>query len=638
MIDQEIQARMDAFRGNPQALMQRYAQNQQLVDLLALQKLKSEKEAAARQIQMQMGQGQMPTVAQQREQELMGMAKQEVAQRVGAVGQQQAQQQQQNLQRAAQTGIAQAPAPNMMPTQAMASGGIVAFAGPEGSYVEGEDEPRLPGESDEAYLERVGGSPFTRGLKRLGKSAMDVLTAPSPIQNEEYARLRDLERNVLPQYSRGMFARMTPEQARTEQLVQNFYKQNKEQIVREPGLYEAFKRDPVGVASGRASTQREAVGQIAAPTDTSYAAAEAARARARQQMVGQMPAAPAAQTPPAAAQPVGAFQGDPQQIMAQIAAIQDPNERAAAMAAFQRQQAAGPIPPAPQSQGIAQAVPPTAGAQPPAPAQPGGLQAAYEQAGIGALTGKPEAAGMSAEEAYAKRFDPLFQQQLALKQQGLAEAQRLAERERAMRDPLTAYLLGARGRTIGEVLGSAGRAGMEYQQQGLTRDQALAKQLQDLQEAQLGAQITQEKEKYGVGEARRKEAVGEREKAMTSAGTYLTGMASADARRDIADLQSQVRQAAAKTQDMEQRARMAEAAYKGDPEVENIQNELKTVDVKINPEKAAQLKARMRAIQIEKYRLFSVEVPPELAAAAAGAAPSNIPAPPPGAVRPKGVK
>ena len=128
MIDNEIQSRMDAFRGNPQALMQRYAQSQQLIDLLALQKLKSEKEAAARQMQMQAGQGQMPTVAQQREQELMGMAKQEVAQRVGQVAQQQAKQQQENLQRAAQTGIAQAPAPNMMPAQAMASGGIVAFA------------------------------------------------------------------------------------------------------------------------------------------------------------------------------------------------------------------------------------------------------------------------------------------------------------------------------------------------------------------------------------------------------------------------------------------------------------------------------------------------------------------------------
>ena len=53
-IDQEIQRKVDAYRSNPQALQQRYAQNQQLIDLLALQKLKSEKDAAAKQMQLQM--------------------------------------------------------------------------------------------------------------------------------------------------------------------------------------------------------------------------------------------------------------------------------------------------------------------------------------------------------------------------------------------------------------------------------------------------------------------------------------------------------------------------------------------------------------------------------------------------------
>ena len=90
MIDQDIQRRMDAYRGNPQALMQRYQQSQQLIDLLALQKLKSEKEAAARSLQMAaaQGQGEPPTVAQQREQEVMGLTQQEVARAVGAEAQQ----------------------------------------------------------------------------------------------------------------------------------------------------------------------------------------------------------------------------------------------------------------------------------------------------------------------------------------------------------------------------------------------------------------------------------------------------------------------------------------------------------------------------------------------------------------------
>lgn len=129
MITQDVQQRIDAYRGNPQALMQRYQQSQQLIDLLALQKIKSEKEAAAREMQLKMAQAQpdMPTVAEQREQEVMDLTRQEVAQRVGQVAQQQAQQQQKAMQQM-MSGIARAPgAQAAMTPQAMAAGGIVAF-------------------------------------------------------------------------------------------------------------------------------------------------------------------------------------------------------------------------------------------------------------------------------------------------------------------------------------------------------------------------------------------------------------------------------------------------------------------------------------------------------------------------------
>jgi hypothetical protein len=128
MLDQEITRRMDAYRGNPQALAQRYQQNQQLVDLLALQKLKSEKEAAARSLQMQQPDaGGLPTVAQQREQEVMDMTRQEVAQQVGQTAQQQQAKQQAAMQQL-MSGLARAPgAANAMSPQAMAAGGIVAF-------------------------------------------------------------------------------------------------------------------------------------------------------------------------------------------------------------------------------------------------------------------------------------------------------------------------------------------------------------------------------------------------------------------------------------------------------------------------------------------------------------------------------
>jgi len=94
-IDQDVQAKMDAYRGNPNALAQQYSQSQQLIDLLALQKLKSEKEAAARDMQMKMGGQQMPTVADAREKEVLDLTKQELAQNTaGTMQTQQAQQQQ----------------------------------------------------------------------------------------------------------------------------------------------------------------------------------------------------------------------------------------------------------------------------------------------------------------------------------------------------------------------------------------------------------------------------------------------------------------------------------------------------------------------------------------------------------------
>ena len=73
-LDQQINDKVDAYRNNPQALQQRYAQNQQLIDLLALQKLKSEKDAAARDMQMKMQQ-QPQTIKQQRESELLHLRK-----------------------------------------------------------------------------------------------------------------------------------------------------------------------------------------------------------------------------------------------------------------------------------------------------------------------------------------------------------------------------------------------------------------------------------------------------------------------------------------------------------------------------------------------------------------------------------
>ena len=168
-IDQEVQNKVDAYRGNPNALAQQYQQNQQLIDLLALQKLKSEKESAAREMQLKMGGQNMPTIAESRENEVLDLTKQELAQNTtGAMQQQQAQKQQAAkdlIERTAQMpmqsqspmvqGVAGLPAPNMT-AKAMATGGIVAFSGEDQSYVDPLAEATGSGsEATAADRERV---------------------------------------------------------------------------------------------------------------------------------------------------------------------------------------------------------------------------------------------------------------------------------------------------------------------------------------------------------------------------------------------------------------------------------------------------------------------------------------------------
>jgi len=134
-INQDIQNLSNAYRGNPGALMEKYQQNQQLFDLLVLQKIKSDKETAARQLQLQMAQKQAAsgesamTVAQQREKEVLDLTKNELAGQQGKLLEQQQGEQQAAMQKLL-SGIAAAPgAQNAAAPQAMAAGGIVAFEG-----------------------------------------------------------------------------------------------------------------------------------------------------------------------------------------------------------------------------------------------------------------------------------------------------------------------------------------------------------------------------------------------------------------------------------------------------------------------------------------------------------------------------
>ena len=84
-IDMDVQNTADVYRNNPGALQQKYALDQQLIDLLALQYLKSEQDAAAQTMQMQ---AQVPpaTVGQQLEEEMFNRTKQRILKDMPAEG------------------------------------------------------------------------------------------------------------------------------------------------------------------------------------------------------------------------------------------------------------------------------------------------------------------------------------------------------------------------------------------------------------------------------------------------------------------------------------------------------------------------------------------------------------------------
>jgi len=136
---EQVNRMVDANRGNPGALQQKHALNKDLLSLLALQKLQSEKKAAENELAMSM-KGTPGTILEQREEELTGRATKEVTEGVAGALKTKQQQEQNNLQRMVganpqMAGIAGQPAPNMA---RMAGGGIVAFG--NGGSIKASDE------------------------------------------------------------------------------------------------------------------------------------------------------------------------------------------------------------------------------------------------------------------------------------------------------------------------------------------------------------------------------------------------------------------------------------------------------------------------------------------------------------------
>ena len=109
MINQGISAtvddKVDAYRANPDALAQRAKGSQDLLDLLALQQVNKEKEAAKRQIQLNT-QPPQDTILAQLEAEAVGRTKEDMVNQIGGIMQKDNQAQAKNMQKVGKEGAA----------------------------------------------------------------------------------------------------------------------------------------------------------------------------------------------------------------------------------------------------------------------------------------------------------------------------------------------------------------------------------------------------------------------------------------------------------------------------------------------------------------------------------------------------
>lgn len=576
MIDRDIEARMDAYRGNPQALAQKYAVGQELLDLIALQKLKSEKEAAMRNMQLQMAQqGKPPTIAQRREAEVLGMTKDEILQQQGGIMKQKQQAQQQALeelaaQRNPAAGIPTLPTPDVMPEAAMAAGGIVAFAG-GGTPPDWKEENRRYAKGQQKREE----DRFSILAEELRREEQALRTAKAAedkqrIQNNIDALRREM-RAIKPAPSAsldsGIAAIIPTAQAR------------------EP----SYIRDPMQERGVISPTQPATPPVVAIPPAI---------------------AGPKTPTPPA----------PPTSIPYPIPGV--PNEERKSI---------------PYPEGVKDLVPRGAspGGAPAAPAAPAAPKAAGLEAilppeyqglakkQVGALESQ---LGTDAEELARQRAIEYYQQYgvPVEKEADLARARledrlkRQAEIRQAEKGRrLTEALLGAQGATWQEALGSSGRAGLASIRRGEAEE---LKQLEAEDVARRGLADIGLGVKKGVLEARgagRKEGIEALQKGVTEAGLAVGRAMTAETQRDITAAQLEANRimketalAQQRTQDEAQRQTRVESGRNAalralKPLYDRYKSyaDQQALGVKMTPEQQREMQALEKQIQLEQDRI-----------------------------------
>jgi hypothetical protein len=219
-IDQQIQQRKMQFKDNPQQLQQRYGQNKELLDLLALQEISKEQQQRSQRMQMEAQQN-PATVADQMQQEVLQGKKAEMAQGLqgikglrertkdvgGALAQKQQQQQQRMQQQgqqpqrppqqqqrpqgqpmmAAAGGLMTQAAPNIDPRY-FEGGGIVAFDGTAGSGVMGAGNRYVKDPIEQAI---ANFSPFQDSRRSAYKKMLEKMRKGEQLSSGELKALRD---------------------------------------------------------------------------------------------------------------------------------------------------------------------------------------------------------------------------------------------------------------------------------------------------------------------------------------------------------------------------------------------------------------------------------------------------------------
>jgi len=216
-------------------LMKRYGLTGDMLDLLALQRAQSKQAAAMRENMTSLAQ-QPGTIKAQKEQELLNMSRDEVAQPLmrrlqqsTAAEQQKQLQQQRAMQALAQSmqrrggpqsmGVAGVPAPNMR----MAEGGIVGYAGPSGSLVTAGPLSGVPSVDPGGSIEDMD---LYTAAKAEAEEAREALKgAYSETPEEERRKARDeaaefLRREQMRRAEQARIAELRRAMARTPEELQ----------------------------------------------------------------------------------------------------------------------------------------------------------------------------------------------------------------------------------------------------------------------------------------------------------------------------------------------------------------------------------------------------------------------------------